>query len=90
VGACHTESDSGLIGPLMGEFEKVLDSLGCRTTLLDTQFFPSAPRMRFMSTSEMSLAASRVNMVSLQRLPMLPTRHSMEVDGARFFSRRAV
>lgn len=40
-----------------------------------------------MSASEMSLAASRVNMVSLQRLPMLVTWHGMEVDDARFFSR---
>lgn len=29
-------------------------------------------------------------MVSLQRLPMLVTWHGMEVDDARFFSRRAV
>jgi hypothetical protein len=41
-----------------------------------------------MSTSEMSLAASRVDMVSLQRLPMLPTRQGMEVDSARSFSFR--
>lgn len=40
-----------------------------------------------MSASELSLAASRVY-VSLQRL--LPTRHGMEVDSARFFSRTAV
>ena len=60
------------------------------TALLVTQFFLSAPRKLFMSASETSITASRVNMVSLQRWPMLPTRHSMEVDGARFFSRRAV
>jgi hypothetical protein len=82
-----TKSNPGFVGPHTGELEKVLDSLGrrCRATLLVTQFFPSAPRMRFMSASEMSLAASRVNMVSIQRFPMLPTRHGMEVDDARFF-----
>jgi hypothetical protein len=74
---CVPHREWGLVGPLMDELKKVLDSLaiGCRATLLVTQFFPSAPRMRFMSASEMSLAASRVNMVSLQRLPMLPKLH---------------
>ncbi len=41
-----------------------------------------------MSASEMSFAASQVDVVSLERL--LPTRHGMKVDSARFFSRRAV
>ncbi len=39
-------------------------------------------------SSEMSLAALRVNMVSLQRLPMLRMRHWMDVDGARFSLRK--
>lgn len=79
MGACRTDRDPGLVEPLMGELEKVLDSLGCRATLIVTQFFPSAPRMRFMSASEMSLAELRVycNENQLQRLPMLPKLHGM-------------
>ncbi len=52
-----------------------------RETLMVARFF----RIR---SSEMSLAALRVNMVSLQRLPMLRMRHWMDVDGARFSLRK--